>query len=571
MWDRILQKILPNPPLEFDLGHLFWSLFPEEEDAQWVAAIDVPTFEKIIEIFNFELAPAENNWNRMEKDLQDALMYLVIQVRAIGLSPAIRHRLDQPNFRDSAFFALVLTMENFLKAYDQRDQELYFQEASKFRLLLWECRRELEQVSRHLDEFGVSVNLVFQMARLRQYLLRIDSLIEILITEKLDTTKVTAFLANMIFENQEMRSLSTLISQNISLLARKVVERAAETGEHYITRTKKEYTQMLQAAGGGGAITALTVYVKIGILSIGLRGFMEGLLASCNYAVSFVAIHLAGFTLGTKQPAMTAPAIAAKLQQVGTENGLEELIDEITHLMRSQFASVTGNVLLVVPTVLLIDTISFFCFGHHIVGFAKARAAYESVDVMGPAILYAAFTGILLWLSSMIAGWGDNLFALNSLRKTLARSPTVTALFGRMGARRIAIFFEENISGLLGNISLGFFLGMVPEIMHFFSIPLDVRHVTLSSGNLAAALPVLGVEFLKTPAFWRAVIGIFFIGFMNVTVSFSFAFAIAIKACNINTSERKTIRRALRKRFFSNPLSFFFPVGEVVKKSQEHH
>lgn len=565
--DRMTMKILPTPPLDHELGYLFWALFPDKADPTWLASIDNVTFDKIVDLFFYEVESNEHDWNRLKTDLEDALVYLVIQVRAIGLSPSIRYRLDKPNFRDSAFFALVRGLEEFMNSYHAGDKTLTLEKASRLRMIIWECRRELAQVHKHLDEYGVSINLVFQMIRLRTYLQRIDSLLEILLTEKLDSKKVTSFLSKLVEENQDLRSIRSLISQNISLFARKVVERAAETGEHYITRTKEEYRRMLQAAGGGGAVTAVTVYVKIGILALGLSGFMEGFVASLNYAISFVAIHLLGFTLGTKQPAMTAPALAAKMQDVETKEGMESLVTEIVHLIRSQVASILGNVMFVIPCVILIDTAFFLLFGTHLMSTEKAHYAFTSVDILGPAILFAAFTGILLWLSSIFAGWGDNWFALHSLRKTLARSPTLRAIFGRRGARNIAVFLEKNMSGLLGNISLGVMLGMVPEIMKFMGIPLDVRHVTLSSGTLGGALPVLGVEFLKTPQFWRAVVGIFFIGALNVGVSFGMALLVAIKARGINPPQRRAIRKAVAKRFFSSPLSFFLPVGSTISKS----
>ncbi len=124
-------------------------------------------------------------------------MYLVIQVRAIGLSPALRDRMDKPNFRDTAFFALMHGLEDFMSAYQAKNSALAFERASRFRMIIWECRRELAQVHKHLDEFGVSINLVFQMMRLRTFLQRIDSLLEILITEKLDGKKSPVFFLNL--------------------------------------------------------------------------------------------------------------------------------------------------------------------------------------------------------------------------------------------------------------------------------------------------------------------------------------------------------------------------------------
>lgn len=567
VWDRLIMKMLPTPPLDHELGYLFWALFPDLRDPLWLASMDHQTFDKLVELFNFEMTSEESDWNRLHMDLEDALAYLVIQVRAIGLSPAFRHRLDKPNFRDSAFFALVRGLEEFHIAYHEGERQVFLEKASRFRLLIWECRRELAQVHKHLDEYGVSINLVFQMARIQAYLKRIDSLVEILITEKVDAKKVTHFLATLVEENQELRSVGSLISQNVSLLARKVVERAAETGEHYITRTREEYRKMVSAAAGGGAITAITVYLKTGILALGLSSFMEGIFASLNYALSFCAIHLAGFTLGTKQPAMTAPALAEKMQEVGTPEGMESLVDEIAHLIRSQVAAITGNVLMVVPVTLLIDAVFFFTFGRHIMSHETAHHAFEAVDIFGPALLFAAFTGILLWLSSLAAGWADNWFALYSLRKTLARSPTLRTVFGKVNSRRIAVFFEKNISGLFGNAVLGVLLGMVPQIMRFIGIPLDVRHVTLSSGTMGGAISVMGVAYMKTPEFWRAIVGIVCVGILNVSVSFGMALWVAIRARNLKTPQRRAIRQAVMKRLIHHPLSFLLPVGSTVSKS----
>ena len=40
----------------------------------------------------------------------------------------------------------------------------------------------------------------------------------------------------------------------------------------------------------------------------------------------------------------------------------------------------------------------------------------------------------------------------------------------------------------VANTSLGLMLGLVPPIAAFFGLPLEVRHVTLSTGQIAAAL-----------------------------------------------------------------------------------
>ena len=55
-----------------------------------------------------------------------------------------------------------------------------------------------------------------------------------------------------------------------------------------------------------------TTFVKFVLLALGLAAFWGGFWAGVNYAASFVLIMLLHWTVATKQPAMTAPAMAAQ-------------------------------------------------------------------------------------------------------------------------------------------------------------------------------------------------------------------------------------------------------------------
>lgn len=563
LFERITQKILPTPPLDSELGHLFMALFPNPEDALWVSNMDSKTFAQIVGLFFHEVGEDEKDWNRLASDLEDALTYLVIQIRAIGLSPEMRVRVGKESFRDSAFFAMVRGLEEFTTAFHVGEPGALQDKANRFRSIIWECRDELNLVHRHLDEFGVSLSLVFQMIRISSYLQRVEHLLDLILSGKLEgeieTGKVTSFLARLILENQELRSVSSLFSQNISLMARKLVERAAETGEHYITRTREQFSRMLEAGLGGGGVMSFAVYIKMGIVAIGLAGFVEGFLISINYALGFVLVHLLGFTIGTKQAAMTGPAIADKMGNVDSPEGMDSLVTEVTHLVRSQMVSVLGNVLMIAPTVILIDSLYYLMTGTHIMSGTTAQYQMHGSSLLSMAPVYAALTGVLLWISSMASGWAGNWFALHSLKTTLARSPSLNFIFGKKRAKIIARFLDRNVAGLAANISLGFLLGMVPEFMRFFGIPLDIRHVTISAGNVGGALTVLGPAYVKTLDFWMAVLGVATIGMLNVGVSFALSVWVAIRARGINTPQKKAIRQAVFRRFRREPLSFFWP------------
>ena len=179
--------------------------------------------------------------------------------------------------------------------------------------------------------------------------------------------------------------------------------------------------------------------------------------------------------------------------------------------------------------------------------------------LLGPSLLFAAFTGVLLFSSSILAGWVENWFVLHRLDSAIRYNPRITGVLGTSRADRWASFWRHNISGLAANISLGFMLGLVPPILAFLGPALDVRHVTLSAGQLGAACAALGWEVVKNPALWWAVASIPFIGMLNVGVSFYLAFRVALQAHNVSGVGRSRIQGAVFARLRQAPLSFFWP------------
>jgi site-specific recombinase len=131
-----------------------------------------------------------------------------------------------------------------------------------------------------------------------------------------------------------------------SLLARQVAERSAETGEHYITRDRAEYRDMLRRAAGGGAVIAGTTFVKFAVAALGLTAFWSGFWSGANYALSFVIVMLLHWTVATKQPAMTAPGAGRQPARGATPSvdaACEAFVDRVAQLIRSQAAGIFGN------------------------------------------------------------------------------------------------------------------------------------------------------------------------------------------------------------------------------------
>ncbi len=302
--------------------------------------------------------------------------------------------------------------------------------------------------------------------------------------------------------------------------------------------------------------------MKFVVLTLAVSAFWTGFFAGMNYALSFVLIQLLHWTVATKQPAMTAPAMAVKLKDLSAAGAVDAFVDEVTHLVRSQVAAVVGNLALVAPCVLVISGALWGIFGRPMIDPVQAGHVLRSLSLLGPTALFAAFTGVLLFASSIVAGWAENWFVLHRLDSAVRYNPRITAALGGARAARWARFMRDNISGLVANISLGMMLGLIPAIAAFMGLDLEVRHVTLSTGQLAAAGASLGLGVLSLTGFWWCVAGLLVTGVLNVGVSFYFAFRLALRAHNVSGVDRSRINSAIRARALSEPLSFFWPRRE---------
>ena len=554
--ERLRCKLLPSSPETFDASELFTLALPYAFDAQWLAALPEALLERLVAAFT----PEGASGTRWQKTLLDAITYCAGQILSTGFAPELRLRMSDAAREAQPFHALIRDVESLRieVLHGLRTTDRLEDAAQRLRTRLESCRSAAASVYLHFEDNGISVGLVFRLRQLRTRILRVRELLDCVLspTPNLSTARM---LSHLVQVGQERRSIRALLSTNTSLLAAKVAERSAETGEHYITRTRSEYFAMVGNAAGGGAVMAFTTLIKFALYALALSAFWGGFLAGVNYAISFVLIQMLHFTVATKQPAMTAPAMAAKLKEMDNVAGVEEFVDKVTYLVRSQVAAVLGNVLVVFPAALGLAWLWAWGTGTPVLDEAHALETLASLHLLGPSLLFAAFTGVLLFTSSIIAGWTENWFVLHRLDSALRYNPRITAFLGATRAKRWARFLRDNLSGLAANISLGFMLGLVPAFAAFFGLGLEVRHVTLSAGQLGAAAAGLGLEVVHLSAFWWAVATIPLLGALNVSVSFYLAFLVALRAQNVTGVERARIYAATLARLRSAPREFFLP------------
>ncbi len=567
---RLRARVLPQTPVTTDLGELFSLLFPHRDDALWLEALDETTLHRLMALNAADpnisglndindIATQTHDRPEWKKPLLDAITFLSSAVRASGFSSSLRQRMSAELLVEAPFKQLARVAEAVCEQVrEPSDHAELIRNTQYLRALLDTCRQCADSVHEHLEEHGVSINVVFEVDQLRERTHRIEQLLSCVLS-KAPAMDVTLLLADLVRTAFERRSVRALFSRHYSLLARKVAERSAQAGEHYITRDRSEYAHMLRTAAGGGAVIAGTTLMKFALGALSVSAFWAGFLAGVNYAGSFVLVHVLHWTVATKQPAMTAPAMADKLSNVADEAAVESFVDEVANLIRSQVAGIVGNLCAVIPLVLAVQWASGAIFGAPVVGLKDAQHVLDSVTLLGPTALFAAFTGVLLFASSIIAGWVENWFVWNRLDSAIAWNPHIMARLGAARAQRWAAYWRSNISGYASNISLGFLLGLVPAVAAFFGLPLEVRHVTLSTGQLAAAVGAQGWAVFQQSAFWWCMASIPVIAALNLGVSFFLAFKVALRSRGIRLADRSRIYRAIRRRAASRPASFLIP------------
>jgi site-specific recombinase len=120
---------------------------------------------------------------------------------------------------------------------------------------------------------------------------------------------------------------------------------------------------------------------------------------------------------------------------------------------------------------------------------------------------------------------------------------------------RVAKFITDHSAGIGGNVTLGFLLAMTPVAGMFFGLPLDVRHITLSTGSLTFSVISLGSDSLTL----APVFGIAIIGMCNFGVSFALALTVALRAREVSTRERVNLAVSVFREFLRRPHHFFYP------------
>jgi len=548
--DRLTRRFLPEPPAVHELWRLAGHIIRRIDDLAWLGPAADPLLVRLA-------AAGGDAWKPLRGSILDSIGLLTTRIASLAMSEALRTRTPTESVRTSPLFRLTRAGLPEMPA------------------LIAASREHLEHVRQALEDHGVSIEVVYSIDSIERGLARLELLLPFVAPEQdgpaAPSDKIRAVLSAVGRGLVGGESFTQLVSDNLRLLARKVIERAGRTGEHYVTSSRREYWSMLGSAAGGGVLTCGTAVAKFLVKWGHFALFLDGLLSSFVYAGSFVIMQLVGFTLATKQPSMTAAALAGTIRDSAGPGRLDELVPLIARIARSQFAAAIGNVSAVIVTALGFDFLWQRLTGAAFLDAEASRTVVASFDPLGSGtIFFAALTGVLLWISSLCAGWFENWVVYRRLPEAIEHH-RYGKRFGQKRLAGLARFLEREAAGFGGSIALGFLLGMVPVFAKFFGLPLDVRHITLSTGSLTLAISSIGINSVGSGAFISAVVGIAIIGLLNFGVSFALALVVALRARDVARGERRTLPGAVLRRFVRRPFEFFYPPRDAGPPAATQH
>jgi site-specific recombinase len=561
---RLRHKFIPALQKENDFLYVVSKIFYRPDDYQWVDDIPHGQWKQFFESVGLAFSVDDRN---ILIQLMQSLKILSFQVANLGLEKEVRRHLASQNIDENPFVNQIEHILNIEKAFNSEDVDLLTKESERLQKLAKRGIESIEYIRMNHSGNGTSIHQTYTLLILSNKLSRIELVTDILDgNSHFNSDNFISFFKMLVKNENRKNSIREFLSQSLGYVAYQIAEHKGSKGSHYITSTKKEYRKMMWSAMKGGSITAFIAIFKNLITEFELPIFWHGFAYSVNYSIGFLIIDATGSTLATKQPAFTASAVASSLDTKGNtyKPNLYNLAITVAKVSRSQIASFIGNLLVVFPGAYLLAWLYDLITKTKILEGDKARAMLESQHPWHSlSLLYACNTGVFLFLSGIIAGYVQNKILYGKIGERLLDHPWWKVDSSPEKRIRRINFIEKNAGSIIGNISLGFMLGMSSIVSKFLGFPFDIRHITISAGNVSIA--IYGLGFRNIPVTYLVIVflGVLAIGLLNFLVSFSLAFIVAVKSRGVELKDYPEFLGILTRYFIKKPLDFIRPRREL--------
>ena len=569
-------RFLPLLPQEDSVVELVGYLFDKRSDERWLANIDKEKWDELVELIRVEeahldlVATAKNS-------ILNAIIILSYRISGIGLHPDLMESYPQILNYSASFVAQNQEAVLFVNQYRQAHEldtltDITPEKAvdpAPLLVMIEQCEDIVATVRKRIYKTGISIRLTNMMLRLDQSLQRMRILTELVTDDdnKRDIA-VIELIQTLITTANRRYSIGYLIDNNTKLLSRKVTENASRVGEHYISTDKAGYQKMFKKASIGGFLIAFMATMKILAYHLALAPMGRAFINSMIYGLGFVFIHVIHGTVATKQPAMTAAAIASTISDGSGKKSrqLTKLSELVVDILRTQFIAIMGNVMVAIPVALIISFAWLQYTGTPMIDNDKAGHLLHDLDPFRSlALPHAAIAGVYLFLSGLIAGYYDNLAVYNHVGARIQRHKLLKSLLPKSWLQRLGGFVEANLGAIMGNFLFGVFLGSTATIGFIFGLPIDIRHIAFASANLAHGLFNMSADDISWSVILLSILGVALIGIVNLMVSFSLALFVALRSKEVRFFEWGRLTKLVFGHIISHPSDFFWPRDKPMK------
>ncbi len=570
---RLYAKILPNQPQKDRLEYVLNQVFYLATDNIWISKIPSAQLEELYDILKFSSIYETVEPDSPLSEMMHSMHLIAQRISGRAMETEVIKMVPEFDDLESPFTAFEYELVQTIELIRTSGQHFITSDESYRQLLILHshCEEFVDKAFSNSSKYGISLRVNQNLLKIRQQLERLKILLPLLVVDAPEQKKQNSITLalQLIKYNCYKNNVRKFISESTQLLSYEITQHTAKTGENYITEGRREYFLMLRSSLGGGLIVGIACIIKILLGQIDTSYFGHAFLYSMNYALAFITIYLLGFTLATKQPAMTASALVKALVQGTKQKGkgsekYAAFAILFARVFRSQFIAFVGNVVTAFSIPLLIVWVIDLIFKYNL-GMANWHSLISNQSpIHSLAIVHAAIAGVYLFLSGIISGSIANRDKHNQVYYRIQEHPLLKKWLGRQRTIQVSEVYEKKSAGIISNFWFGVFMGTTASVGMFLGLDIDVRHITFASGNLA--LGIYGANFLvtKTLLFW-GIFGVAMIGVVNFAVSFGLSLGLAFRSRDIAITELQSVMASVWRLFKAKPISFFFPTERREK------
>ena len=553
---RLYEKFNPAVPDVKDLRDIFFILFNDKHDGEWLNSVPLRYWSSLFKLLNRYTSEGERD--RVDAHLRAeglfSIKMLSIWIAAEEMQPELM-RLDPSLIEaDSPFVALQNEVMLWIEA--RRRNELF--DDGHLQVMFAQSKALIDRLKKKGAAMGSSMEVAYLLERLEQTLERLAMLMDVFASNRFLPRRILLLAGNLAIASANKHSVSALWKQSVSMLSRSITQNTSDHGEHYITRTKSEYLSMFYSAAGGGVLIALMALFKIYLGGVIEDKMLKGIAEGLNYGIGFTLIFMLHFTVATKQPAMTAARFADFVGKNPQGRAVNmKLAQLLIDVFRSQSIAVIGNVAVAVGIASLVAYGYQYFENKPLLDQAQIAYQLHSIDPLGGTLWFAAIAGIWLFCAGLISGYVDNRCNYLNLRMRLQYHPLLVKIMSEHKRSVFANYMHNNYGSIVGNLAFGMLLGLTGVVGHLLNLPLDIRHIAFSSANVGYAVMSGNLGWA---IFWQSLGFVLLIGVVNLAVSFSFTLSLALRSLGATVDSWESIAKCVWQILKQKPLSLILPV-----------